>query len=79
MSKIIERISREAGVGNLVELLATSLPGSDLQSLLLEVYRHRAETRTAGELLVEHSRNRFAAERACQIFGSELPGWRRDA
>ncbi len=60
-SKIIQRISRESGVENLVDLLATSLPGSDLQSLLLEVYRRRAQMRTPGELLTEHSRNRFAA------------------
>jgi len=36
--KLIERIQREAGVTNLVEILAERLAPGDLQSLMLEVY-----------------------------------------
>lgn len=59
-SKIIQRISKKAGVENLVDVLSSSLSGSDLQSLLLEVYRRRAGTRSASELLAEYTQNRFA-------------------
>jgi len=48
-NKIVQRISRETGVENLLEILATSLPGSDLQPLLLEVYQRRATGRSCGE------------------------------
>ena len=59
-SKIIERILRTAGVPNLVDLLALRLSGSDLQSLLLEVYRRRAARRSARNLVEDYERNRFA-------------------
>ena len=42
MNKIIARILREAGVPELLEVLAERLSPTDLQSLLLEVYRRRA-------------------------------------
>jgi hypothetical protein len=41
------------------EQLATKLPGSELQSLLLEVMRRRANARTPHEVLAQYRRDRF--------------------
>jgi hypothetical protein len=41
-STIIRRIERELGITGLMDALANELPGSDLQSLMLEVYRVRS-------------------------------------
>jgi hypothetical protein len=57
--KIIERISREAGIDDLVETLAVQLSPTDLQSLLIEVYRRRAEALSPRDLLDRYQRNRF--------------------
>jgi len=51
MNKIVERIEREAGVPGLVALLAERLTPTDLQSLLLEVYRLRCSRRQPADLL----------------------------
>ncbi len=57
--KIIERISREAGIDALVETLATQLSPTDLQSLLIGVYRRRAEALTPRDILHQYQHNRF--------------------
>jgi hypothetical protein len=57
--KIIARISEEAGVEGLVELLSARLSPTDLQSLLIEVYRQRAEALTPRGLLGQYQHNRF--------------------
>jgi len=57
--KIIQRISREAGVDDLVDVLAERLSPSDLQSLLIEVYRRRSEALTPSDLLRQYQRDRF--------------------
>lgn len=57
--EIITRIEREAGVPGLAELLADRLGPSDLQSLLLEVYRLRAERRRPPEVLSDYDADRF--------------------
>src|SRR5687767_10736196 len=57
--KIIERILRTAQVPDLLEVLTQRLSQSDLQSLLLEVYRKRAHTLTPRHLLQQYERNRF--------------------
>lgn len=57
--KIIERVVRRARVPDLFEALTRRLSGSDLQSLLLEVYRERASAVTPGQLLRHYERNRF--------------------
>jgi len=56
---IIERIQREAGVPDLVDALVERLDPTDLQSLLLEVYRRRATGVTPGQLLERYERDRF--------------------
>ena len=43
MDEILGRIEREAGVADLAALLTERLEPADLHSLLLEVYRRRAE------------------------------------
>ena len=57
--KIIERILRTAQVPDLLDVLTQRLSQSDLQSLLLEVYRKRARTLTPGHLLQQYEGNRF--------------------
>jgi hypothetical protein len=59
MSKITERIERELGVAGLVSLLAEGIAPTDLQSLLLEVYRERARRRQPSDLLADYQTDRF--------------------
>ncbi len=56
---IIDRIRREQAGTELFEALAERLNPSDLQSLLLEVYRVRAAQQTPAGLLAQYERNRF--------------------
>ncbi len=58
--RIIERIERGKSVPNLVNVLAERLDPTDLQSLLLEVYRRRAAQVTPSRLLDRYERDRFA-------------------
>ena len=51
MADIAARIARDAGVPELVELLADRLAPTDLQSLLLEVYARRARALAPNEVL----------------------------
>lgn len=82
MSKIVERIEREAGVPGLVSILAERLSPTDLQSLLLEVYRQRSRQRKASEVLAQYQADRFVRPSSLspksllawdQIAFSELP------
>ena len=57
---LIERIQREASVPDLLDVLGDRLAPTDLQSLLLEVFRRRAAAITPGQLLASYERNRFA-------------------
>jgi hypothetical protein len=57
--KIIERILREADNPDLLETLTQRLSLSDLQSLLLEVYRRRTAELTPSHLLRQYEQNRF--------------------
>jgi hypothetical protein len=59
MSKLIERIEREAGVPGLVSILAEQLSPTDLQSLLLEVYRAQAAKRSPTDVLLDYESDRF--------------------
>jgi hypothetical protein len=59
-NRIIERIVREAGVPDLVNVLAERLDPTDLQSLLLEVFRRRAAGVTPSRLLDRYEQDRFA-------------------
>lgn len=59
MNKIMARILQEAGVPELLEVLAERLSPTDLQSLLLEVYRQRAQRVTPANLMRQYEHNRF--------------------
>ncbi|MBI2921004.1 MAG: hypothetical protein HYY18_07965 [Planctomycetes bacterium] len=56
---LLARIEREAGVPGLAAILAERLAPTDLQSLLLEVYRRRARATAPAELLARYAQNRF--------------------
>ena len=58
MNQIIDRIEREAGIPGLMALLA-ELPPTDLQSVLLEVYRRRAGRLRPSAVLADYESNRF--------------------
>jgi hypothetical protein len=58
-SPIVERIQRESGIPELLEVLAERIDPTDLQSLLLEVYRHRAARITPAQLLDRWEHDRF--------------------
>jgi hypothetical protein len=59
MNKIIERIEREAGIPGLISILADKLSPTDLQSLLLEVYRIRCSRLLPSNILSDFESNRF--------------------
>lgn len=59
MNRITDRISRAAGVTDLVDILAERLAPTDLQSLLLEVFRRRARKLTAPEVLRRYDSSRL--------------------
>src|SRR5690348_3297954 len=56
---MLERLLREAGVPELLDVLVERLGPTDLQSLLLEVYRRRASKITPGQLLERYEQDRF--------------------
>jgi len=56
---IVDRIVRESGARNLLEILVDQLTPTDLQSLLLEVYRRRAAKQNPATLLASYEHNRF--------------------
>src|SRR5262249_23677552 len=58
---LIERIIRESGVPDLLDVLAARLQPTDLQSVLLEVYRRRADNVTPARLLEQYATSRCAA------------------
>ena len=56
---LLERIQREAGIPELIDVLVERLAPTDLQSLLLEVYRRRAASVQPSQLLERYERDRF--------------------
>ncbi|MGE5222719.1 MAG: hypothetical protein ACM3PY_09785 [Omnitrophica WOR_2 bacterium] len=59
MDKIIERIEREAEAPGLVSILAERISPTDLQSILLEVYRLRSSRLAPAAVLADFESNRF--------------------
>jgi hypothetical protein len=59
MNEILDRILRQTGTPNLLDTLVETLNPTDLQSLLLEVYRRRAAHLTPAALLSQYEHNRF--------------------
>ena len=56
---MIDRLQRETGVPDLIDVLVEHLSPTDLQSLLLEVYRRRAARTTPRHLLDRYEHDRF--------------------
>lgn len=77
MNKIIERIERIAGVPNLAAILAERLAPTDLQSLLLAVYRSRSSQLTPAKVLAGYENDRFVRPSAVSPF--ELLKWEQIA
>jgi len=77
MRDIIRRIEREAGVPNLGGILAERIKPTDLQSLLLEVYRKRAKHRNLSAVLSDYASNSFT--RPSRINPAHLLEWDRIA
>jgi hypothetical protein len=57
--EILARIERELGVTDAAERLAERIQQADLHSLLLEVFRRRAEARSPADVLADYETNRF--------------------
>ena len=77
LGDILRRIEREAGVPDLVSVLAERLSPTDLTSLLMEVYRRRAAVRAPRDLLADHTDNRFC--RPSVVDARALAEWDRVA
>ncbi len=77
MNQIVERIERELGMAGLADLLATRLAPTDLQSLLLEVYRVRSGKRSPADILVSYESDRFA--RPSTVSPQRLLAWEQTA
>jgi hypothetical protein len=58
--KHLERIERNLGIAGIVSLLVERLVPTDLQSLLLEVYRQRSQQQTPADVLSAYENNGFA-------------------
>ena len=74
MDKILERIEREAGIPGLASILAERLSPTDLQSLLLEVYRVRTDRAYPSLVLSSYEENRFV--RPSTVEPASLLKWR---
>lgn len=65
MSDITKRIERELGIPNLSVLLGEHLDPTDLQSLLVEVYRRVVSRRSPKTLLADYKSSRFVQASQC--------------
>ena len=77
MTSITDRVERELGVPGIASLLAERLEPSDLQSLLLDVYRRVAKRRPMASVLGEYRTNRFV--RPSTFSPVEMLDWDRAA
>lgn len=73
----MRRIERESGVPNLHEILARRIKPSDLQSLLLEVYRERVKHRSLNAVFSDSASNSFTRPSGCDP--AQLLDWDRVA
>ena len=77
MNPIVERIERESGVPGLVSILAERLTPTDLQSILLAVYRLRINRLQPSEVLSTYQANRFV--RPSAVSPTSLSEWEQVA
>jgi len=57
--RILERIIKKSGCNELFDILAKKLSPTDLQSLLLEVYRARTKEHAGSAVFEQYKQNRF--------------------
>jgi hypothetical protein len=57
----LQRVLRQVGTPELVDLLADGMTGADLTTLLLEVFRRRAEQLSPAQVMRRYCSNRFVA------------------
>ncbi|MDM5196518.1 hypothetical protein QUF79_00185 [Fictibacillus enclensis] len=57
-SNHLKRINKELGIERIVELLTERIPGSDLSTLLLQVFQEKTKKLDPGELLKRYQTNR---------------------
>ena len=78
----LQRVLRRVGAPELVDLLSDGMPGADLTTLLLEVFRRRAEQLSPAQVMRRYGSDRFVApapisftalRRAEDALLSELP------
>jgi hypothetical protein len=67
--KIIEHITQKTGIPHLVEILAQGLSGSELNSLLLEVFNQRQKNIPPALLLQQYQVNRFVHPAETDMIG----------
>ena len=60
-NKILEKIIQKSGVQDLPEILSKHLNSSELQSLMIEVYRRRSEDIPVTKVLNDYLTNRFVS------------------
>ena len=77
MTTITDRIERELGIPGLAARLAEELEPTDLQSLLLDVYRRVVRRRPAAAFLADYTGNRFV--RPSSIPPARYVEWERVA
>ena len=58
-SKIIERIEKQVGIPNLTKVLSEEIKPTDLQSLLLDVFKNKARQRKPRDILTDHSSSNY--------------------
>ena len=57
-NKLLQRIIRQSGVSQLLDILSKRLSPSDLQSLLLEVFQRKARKITPAQLLSNYTKDK---------------------
>jgi hypothetical protein len=77
VNQIVERIEHEAGVPGLVSILAERLTPTDLQSILLEVYRLRSSQLQPSAIVSNYETNRFV--RPSALSPTQLLRWEQVA
>ena len=69
MNNIASRVAKKTGYPSLLDDLSEKLSASELNTLLLELFRLRAKKITPAELLRQFEKNRFAAASFKSPFG----------
>lgn len=72
---ITTRIESSLGMPGLAETLATKIEPSDLQSLLLEIYRIRSAQKSPSQVLSDFQNNRFV--RPSKLAPEDVLGWNK--